>query len=62
MAGTKQYAERVNKRIKVNGKWSFAPVVQRNGRIIRDHVLISGRDGHHPRLARASCTLGGTDR
>lgn len=50
MARTKQYADRVNviKRIKVNGKWPFAPVVLRNGRIVRDHVSISGRDEHHP--------------
>jgi integrase/recombinase XerD len=50
MARAKQYADRVNviKRIKVNGKWPFAPVVERNGRIVRDHVWVSGREEHHP--------------
>jgi integrase/recombinase XerD len=50
MARAKQYADRVNviKRIKVNGKWPFAPVVERNGRIVRDHVWISGREERHP--------------
>lgn len=50
MARAKQYADRVNviKMVKVNGKWPFAPVVERNGRIVRDHVWIRGRDEHHP--------------
>src|ERR1700761_9501363 len=50
MARAKLYADRVNviKMVKVNGKWPFAPVVERNGRIIRDHVWIAGRDEHHP--------------
>jgi integrase/recombinase XerD len=50
MARARQYAERVNiiKMVKFNGKWPFAPVVERNGRIVRDHVLIAGRDEHHP--------------
>ncbi len=50
MARAKLYADRVNviKMVKVNGKWPFAPVVQRNGRIVRDHVWIAGRDEHHP--------------
>jgi len=50
MARTRQYAERVNviKMVKVNGKWPFARIVERNGRIIRDHVWIDGRDEHHP--------------
>ena len=50
MARAKQYADRVNviKRIKVNGRWPFAPVVERNGRIVRDHVWVSGREEHHP--------------
>lgn len=50
MARAKQYADRVNviKRIKVNGKWPFAPVVERNGRIVRDHVWVSGREERHP--------------
>jgi integrase/recombinase XerD len=50
MARAKLYADRVNviKMVKVNGKWPFAPVVQRKGRIVRDHVWIAGRDEHHP--------------
>ena len=50
MTRTKQYADRVNviKRVKVGGKWPFAPVVERNGRIVRDHVWVSRRDEHHP--------------
>ena len=50
MARAKQYAERVNiiKMVKVNGKWRFARIVERNGRIIRDHVWVDGRDEHHP--------------
>jgi integrase/recombinase XerD len=50
MARAKLYAERVNiiKMVKVAGKWPFAPVVERNGRIIRDHVWVSGREEHHP--------------
>ena len=49
MARAKLYADRVNviKMVKVNGKWPFAPVVERNGRIVRDHVWIAGRDEHH---------------
>ena len=50
MARANTYAERVNivKVVKVDGKWISAPVVERNGRIIRDHVLVKGRDEHHP--------------
>ncbi|MGC2614854.1 MAG: hypothetical protein WA354_12555, partial [Terracidiphilus sp.] len=50
MARAKQYADRVNiiKMVKVNGKWPFARIVERNGRIIRDHVWVDGRDEHHP--------------
>jgi integrase/recombinase XerD len=50
MARAKLYAERVNiiKMVKVAGKWPFAPVVERNGRIIRDHVWVSGHEEHHP--------------
>jgi len=46
----KTYADRVNiiKMVKVGGKWPFAPVVERNGKIIRDHVLVNGKDEHHP--------------
>jgi hypothetical protein len=50
MARAKQYADRVNiiKMVKANGKWPFARIVERNGRIIRDHVWVDGRDEHHP--------------
>jgi integrase len=34
--------------VKVNGKWAFAPVVERNDKIIRDYVLIHGKEEHHP--------------
>ncbi len=50
MARAKQYADRVNviKRIKLGSKWPFAPVVEHNGRIVRDHVWVAKRDEHHP--------------
>ena len=50
MARNRQYATRVNilKLVKVKGKWPFAPVVERNGRLIRDHVWVAGQDEHHP--------------
>ena len=50
MARARQYADRVNiiKMVKVNGRWPFARIVERNGRIIRDHVRVDGRDEHHP--------------
>jgi hypothetical protein len=49
MARARQYADRVNviKMVKVNGRWPFARVVERNGRIIRDHVWVAGQDEHH---------------
>lgn len=50
MARAKQYADRVNviKRIELGSKWPFAPVVEHNGRIVRDHVWVTGKDEHHP--------------
>ena len=50
MARAKQYADRVNiiKRIKLGAKWPFAPIVEHNGRIVRDHVWVAGREEHHP--------------
>jgi integrase len=50
MARARQYADRVNiiKMVKVGGKWRFARIVERNGRIIRDHVWVDGREEHHP--------------
>jgi integrase/recombinase XerD len=50
MARAKQYANRVNiiKRIKLGSKWPFAPVVEHNGRIVRDRVWVVGQEEHHP--------------
>ncbi|MFZ0311053.1 MAG: hypothetical protein WAL89_22970, partial [Candidatus Sulfotelmatobacter sp.] len=50
MARSKQYAERVNilKKVRVGGVWKLSAVLERNGKIVRDHVLISGDDEHHP--------------
>ena len=44
MARSKQYAERVNilKKVRVGGVWKLSAVLERNGKIVRDHVLISG--------------------
>ncbi|HEY0162023.1 MAG TPA: tyrosine-type recombinase/integrase [Edaphobacter sp.] len=49
MGRNRQYADRVNviKQVKHEGKWRFAPLVQRNGKIVRDHVWINGTDEHH---------------
>jgi integrase/recombinase XerD len=45
----KRYTHRVKilKYVKAGDAWRFANVVERNGRIFRDHVLIAGRDEHH---------------
>ncbi len=50
MARSKQYAERVNilKKVRVGGVWKLSAVLEQNGKIVRDHVLISGSDEHHP--------------
>jgi len=50
MGRAKQYAERVNilKKIRVGRVWKLAAVVERNGKIVRDHVWITGRDEYHP--------------
>ena len=50
MARAKICADRVNivKMIKVDEKWTFASAVERSGRVVRDHVLVGGRDEHHP--------------
>jgi integrase/recombinase XerD len=49
MARSRSYAERVNvlKKVLINGVWKFVPVIERNGKIVRDHVLIAGSDQHH---------------
>jgi integrase/recombinase XerD len=46
----RQYAQRVKilKYVKSGEAWRFANVVERNGKVVRDHVLISGVDEHHP--------------
>ena len=45
-----QYANRVNilKYVKPGVTLRFANVVERNGKVVRDHVLIAGVDEHHP--------------
>lgn len=50
MSGKRGYGNRVNvlKYVKAGEKWRFASVVEKNGRLVRDHVLISGLDEHHP--------------
>jgi integrase/recombinase XerD len=50
VARTRQYADRVNviEMVKLGGKWRLVPVVERNGKILRDHVWIKGQDEHHP--------------
>jgi hypothetical protein len=50
MSRTRQYADRVNiiKRIKIGNRWPFASVIERNGKLVRDHVLVAGQDEYHP--------------
>jgi integrase/recombinase XerD len=50
MARSRSYAERVNvlKKVLVNGNWKFVPVLEKSGKIVRDHVVIAGHDEHHP--------------
>jgi len=50
MARTKRYAERVNilKKVRVGGSWRLASVLERNGKIVRDHVLTAGLEAQHP--------------
>ena len=45
----KLYAHQVKilKYVKVGDAWRFANVVKSSGRMVRDHVLIAGRDEHH---------------
>jgi hypothetical protein len=46
----KAYGNRVNivKTVKSENKWITVPVQEKNGKIVRDHVLIRGKDEHHP--------------
>jgi len=50
MSGKRGYPNRVNilKYVKVGEKWRFSNVVEKKGKIVRDHVLIAGIDEHHP--------------
>jgi integrase len=50
MARSRSYAERVNvlKKVLVKGDWKFVPVLEKSGKIVRDHVVIAGHDEHHP--------------
>jgi integrase/recombinase XerD len=46
----RQYAERVNvlKQVKLNSVWRLAPVLEKNGKIMRDQVKVAGRVERHP--------------
>jgi integrase len=50
MGRSKGYADRVNilKKVRVAQRWKLVPVIERNGKIVRDHVRIAGQDEHHP--------------
>ncbi len=50
MPRKQQYARRVKilKYVKTGNRWHFANVVESKGKLLRDHVLISGVDEHHP--------------
>jgi len=50
LSRNRQYAERVNilKQVKVNEAWRLAPVVEKNGKIVRDQVKIAGAIERHP--------------
>ena len=50
MARSRTYAKPVNvlKKVCVNGDWKFVPVLEKNGKIVRDRVVIAGHDEHHP--------------
>jgi len=50
MARKHRYANRVKilKYVKAGQTWRFANTVEKNGKLVRDHVLISGLDEHHP--------------
>ena len=39
---------KILKHLKIRDAWRFASVVKRSGRIVRDHVLITGHDEHYP--------------
>ena len=67
MARARQYADRVNiiKMVKVNGKWPLARIVERNGRVVRDHVWEAAKTSTTRKGATTSNgtkTEGGADR
>jgi integrase len=45
-----EYAERANilKKVRLGRSWNFARVVERRGKIVRDHVWVAGRAELHP--------------
>lgn len=49
MGRIKHYAERVNilKKVRVGRCWKLVPAVERNGKLVRDHVWVAGCDEHH---------------
>lgn len=49
MSRPRQYADRVNvlKQIKIDNVWRLAPVVEKNGKIVRDQIRIAGRIERH---------------
>jgi integrase/recombinase XerD len=49
MGRTKRYADRVNvlKKVRIGNCWKLVPSVERNGKIVRDHAWVAGRDEHH---------------
>jgi len=50
MERRRAYANRVNivKTVKSDNRWITAPAVEKNGKVVRDHVMIRGKDEHHP--------------
>ena len=40
-------SRQVLKYVKVGDAWRFANIIERSGRVVRDHVVISGRDEQH---------------
>ncbi len=50
MSRTRQYADRVNvlKQVKVNDAWRLVPVLEKNGKIVRDQVKVAGQLERHP--------------
>src|SRR5439155_11938985 len=36
------------KKIRLPQGWKFAPVIEKNGKLLRDQVRVLGREEHHP--------------